>query len=102
MKRKLLLLSFVLLAVMAGPSLFACEDCPDTVNCVPVDAGALKCVWDQTNGWCFGWGWCPLEPLPPVQSQYRVAAVRVIDPAGKVTAQPKMQPKAAPLLVASK
>jgi hypothetical protein len=91
--RRLAFLSMFLLVVFAAPSLFAyCEDCPDGTNCIAMDGFARFCEFDP-DGSCIGVGTCPVLASASLQSEYRVAAVRVKVPGGK--ALPDPQPKTA-------
>jgi hypothetical protein len=97
-KRRLALFSMVVLALLAAPSLFACEECLDGVNCITGLQTGFFCQFFPRGG-CINDGFCP-DGVAPLQSQWRVAAVRVIEPAAKPL--PAAQPKPAPVLTAAK
>jgi hypothetical protein len=99
MKRRLAILFVFILALLAAPSLFAafCEDCPDGINCLPMDGGARFCVFNP-DGSCYGIGWCP-QASASLRAEYRVAAVRVLEPCKTL---PEAQPKRQTVLTAAK
>ena len=97
MKRRIGILAVFILAVLSAPSLFACHDCPDGINCITISGGARFCEF-FVDGHCEGVGTCPTLSAS-LRAEYRVAAVHVIEN-GKPL--PKAQPKPAGLLTASK
>lgn len=99
MKRRIAILSVVILATLAAPSLFACQDCPDGFNCIQINGGARFCEF-FVDGHCEGIGTCPTSSAS-LQAEYRVAAVRVIE-SGKPLPPAQQQSKTAPVLAASK
>jgi len=97
MKRLLATLYICMIAVLAAPSLFACQDCPDSVNCITMDGGHRFCEFFQGGG-CVGKGTCP-QLAASLQAEYRVAAVRVIEQ-GKPLPQAQKAP--APVRLAAR
>jgi hypothetical protein len=86
--RRLLLLVSISLALLAAPSLFACEECNDGLNCNFAPAPAFECIF-YVEGYCANWGPCDWGAAPPLKAEYHVALVRVLEPAGK-TAAPQL------------
>jgi hypothetical protein len=99
MKLRAVVVAVFILASLAAPSLFAiCRDCPDGDACIIAPSGGYICGWNP-DGSCYGIGGCGGGATVSLQAEYRVAAVRVIQP-GKPL--PSAQPKPATLLTASK
>jgi len=95
MKRFVLLF---LLLVLAAPSLSACESC-DGHTCTYGLPTGFFCQF-LIGGGCINDGFCP-DGVLPLQAEYRVAAVRVIEQGRPLPkAQPKKEP--APVLAAAK
>jgi hypothetical protein len=89
---------FILVA-LAVPSAFACRDCPNGFECTMAAEGFQSCfeTWDG----CVTSGNCGLAATAALASQWKVAAVRVIEPARPLPL-PAAQPKAAVVLTAAK
>ena len=87
-----------LLVVLAAPGAFACDIC-DNGTCVFGLPSGWFCQMFPRGG-CINDGFCP-DGVQPLQAEYRVAAVRVIEQ-GKPLPPPKNAPKAAPVLAAAK
>lgn len=91
MKRFVVVLSLFVLASIAAPSAFAvCHDCPDGFNCIAITGGARFCEF-FVDGHCEGVGTCPTAAAS-LQAEYRVAAVRVIEPGAKQLPAPASHP----------
>jgi hypothetical protein len=99
MRSRLAILCIFALILLAVPSLFACESC-DGHTCITGLQTGFFCQF-LIGGGCINDGFCP-DGVLPLQAEYRVAAVRVLEPAAKALppAQPKREP--APLLAAAK
>lgn len=97
MKKHVAVFSLCILAILAAPSLFACQDCPDGLSCISISGGARFCEFFP-DGSCTGIGTCRTAAAS-LQSEYRVAAVHVIEQ-GKPL--PAAQPKPAAVLTAAK
>jgi hypothetical protein len=93
MTRRLAVLVVFIVAIVAAPSLFAiCHDCPDGTDCIVVDPGTggyFICGWNP-DGSCYSLGTSCLAPSS-LQPEYRVAAVRVKVPGGKMLPDPQVK-----------
>jgi hypothetical protein len=88
-----------MMAILAAPSLFACKDCVNGTSCVTVSAGFRFCEFFP-DGTCEGLGTCS-SAAAPLQAEYRVAAVHVIE-SGKPLPPAKDAPKTPAVLAAAK
>jgi hypothetical protein len=100
MSRRIATISMFLLLILAAPSVFACKDCSDGVNCLTVATGARFCEF-FVGGGCRNHGTCPTLAAVSLQAEYRVAAVRVLEP-GKALPAPARQLQPAQVMTASK
>lgn len=82
MRRPLAWTSLFVLSLLVAPSLFACEECNDGWNCNYADPPAYVCIF-YVEGYCANYGPCWWGAAPPLKAEYRVAAVRVLEPSGK-------------------
>jgi hypothetical protein len=90
-----------ILAALAGPSLFACEECNDGWNCNGVIGPAYYCIF-YIDGGCANYADCWYGAAPSLRSEYRVAAVRIVAPNAKPLVSAKPQPKAVQVVTASR
>ena len=99
MTRRIAILALLIL-VMA-PALYACEECTDGVHCITGLQTGWFCQFFPRGG-CINDGFCPDGGLLQFQAEWRVAAVRVIEPGGKPLPKAQPQREPAPVRTAAK
>jgi hypothetical protein len=100
MKRRLAIVAVFILVALAVPSAFACKDCPDGSECIIMTAEGFQSCFETPSG-CVVSGNCGLAATAALAPQWKVAAVRVIEPARPLPL-PTALPKAAVVLTAAK